>query len=136
MIPTPQLGIPSANRLSVSQNATQLPSMSSTVKSYFRPLVLIYVFKSVVNHEIQEARKELRCSGTIQPFDWRALRIKPEGQRSWNWQMLHTTPDVKLKNDEEFTEGGTRYRVMSQGAYSRYGFITYELVQDYDGRTN
>lgn len=136
MIPTPQLGIPSANRLSVSQNATQLPDMGGTVKSYFRPLTLIYVLKSVVDHEITEARKELRCFGTIQPFSLRELKIKPEGQRSWDWQMLHTTPDVHLKNDEEFTEGGLRYRVMSNGKYSRYGYITYELVQDYNGRTN
>jgi hypothetical protein len=136
MIPTPQLGIQSANRLNVTQSATQLPDMGGTVKSYFRPMVLIYVQKSIVNHEIVEARKELRCSGTIQPFALRELKIKPEGQRSWNWQMLHTTPDVKLPNDSEFTDNGTRYRVMSQGAYSRYGYITYELVQDYNGRTD
>jgi hypothetical protein len=133
MIPTPQLGIPSANRLSVTQNATQLPSVTSAVQAFFRPLILVFVQKTVVDFEISEARKELRCLGTIQPFSARELRIKPEGQRSWNWQMLHTTPEVKLKNDMEFTAQGIRYRVMSQLGYQNYGYIMYELVQDYVG---
>lgn len=133
MIPTPQLGIFSANQLSVTQNATQLPSVSNAVMAYFRPLILIFVQKTVVDFEIAEARRELRCSGSIQPFSSRELKIKPEGQRSWNWQMLHTTPEVKLKNDMEFTSQGTRYRVMSQLAYQNFGYIQYELVQDYVG---
>lgn len=127
------VGIPSANRLSVSDGATPLPDLRSAVTGWFRPLILVQVVKSVVNGEIVEARKELRCSGMIQPFGPRELKIKPEGQRAWNWQMLHTTPDVALKDDEEFTIKGTRYRVMSQQNWSDYGYILYELVQDYTG---
>ena len=69
--------------------------------------------------------------GFIQPFGPRELKIKPEGERAWNWQMLHTTPDVALKDDEEFTIKGLRYRVMSERNFSDYGYIAYELVQDY-----
>ena len=125
------VGIPSASRLSVSDSATPLPDLRSAVTGWLRPLILVQVQKTTVDHEIQEARTELRCMGMIQPFGPRELRIKPEGQRSWNWQMLHTTPDVALRDDEEFTIRGVRYRVMSQQNWSAYGYIAYELVQDY-----
>ncbi len=128
-----QVGIASANKLSVSDCATPLPDLRSAVVGWFRPLILVKVQKTPVDHEIVEARTELRCMGMIQPFGPRELRIKPEGQRAWNWQMLHTTPDVALKDDEEFTIRGTRYRVMSQQNWSMYGYIAYELVQDYQG---
>jgi hypothetical protein len=125
------VGIPSANALPVSQGALQLPNMSMTVRGWFRPMVLTRVLKSVDSFEIVENRIEISCYGVIQPFGARELKIKPEGQRSWGWKMLHTTPEVQLKNDEEFTYQGTRYRVMSQQNFRDYGYITYELVQDY-----
>ena len=130
------LGITPANRRNVTDSATQLPSVSSAVMAYFRPITLVFVQKRVDDFEISEARKELRCMGTIQPFGARELRIKPEGERSWNWQMLHTTPDVSLSNDSEFLVRGVRYRVMSQRNYTAYGTIVYELVQDYVGAHN
>ena len=129
----PSVGIPSANTQPVSESASVLPSMNGTVQGWFRPLVLGRITKSIVEGETKEAVFEQRCSGVIQPFDDRKLKVKPEGQRSWNWQMLHTTPNVQLRNDEEFKIKGTPYRVMSQKDYSEYGYITYELVQDYTG---
>jgi len=126
------VGIASANQLSVSAQS-QLPSILGAVRSYFRPLTLTFIQKKIVDHEITEARSVLSCQGTIQPFAPYKLSLKPEGQRSWNWQMLHTSPEVALKNDEEFTIRGIRYRVMAQSDWSEYGYILYELVQDYNG---
>ena len=123
--------IASANTRSVSDAAVALPSVHTTILGWFRPLVLGRITKKIVDGETFESIKEQRCMGVIQPFDDRKLRIKPEGERSWNWQMLHTTPDVKLKNDEEFKVKGVPFRVMSNKDYSDYGYITYELVQDY-----
>lgn len=133
---TAPLGIYSANTKPVSVMASPLPNMSATVRSYFRPMKLVRVQKTVGGFEVAEERVELDCQGTIQPFSARELKLKAEGQRSWNWQMLHTTPDVDMKNDEEFIYRGTRYRVMSQSGYSDFGYISYELVQDYNERTN
>ena len=125
------IGIPSAANMSVQDAANPLPSMRSTIMGWFRPLILVQVVKTVADFETREVRKELGCLGVIQPFGPRELKIKSEGQRAWNWQLLHTTPDVALRDDEEFTIRGVRYRVMSQRNYSDYGYITYELVQDY-----
>lgn len=126
-----QLGLPSAARLSVSESASPLPDMSGTIRGYFRPLVMVRVRKTVKDCRVSESQVEIRCAGMIQPFGSRDLRMKPEGQRSWKWVMLHCTPDVALENDEEFTIHGTRYRVMAQFPYQDYGYRQYELVQDY-----
>lgn len=127
----PSVGISSASDLSVQDAASPLPSMRETLTGWFRPMILTRVVKKVVDFEMSETREERNCMGVIQPFGPRELKIKPEGERSWNWQMLHTTPDVALRNDEEFTIRGTRYRVMSQKNWTEYGYIAYELVQDY-----
>ena len=125
------VGIPSANRLSVSEAATGLPSVAGTLQGWFRALTLGRVTKSVVEGEIKEVTQELNCRGVVQPFGPRELKLKPEGERSWNWQMLHTTPDIALKDDEKIFYKGTPFRVMGQQDFSEYGYITYELVQDY-----
>lgn len=126
-----QVGVASANKTSVSNAALGLPSMRGTLAGWFRPLVLGKITKSVVDFEIREAIKELRCMGVIQPFGPNQLRLKPEGQRSWEWKMLHTTPDVHLENDERFKIAGVPYRVMSNSDYSEYGYRSYELIQDF-----
>ena len=127
------LGILPANRRSVQEAASVLPSLRSTIAGWFQPLILSRVTKTIVDREVKEVARVQQCFGVIQPFSPRQLTIKPEGQRSWIWKMLHTTPDVNLNPDEEFTIRGTRYRVMSQNGYDEYGYIQYELVQDYQG---
>jgi hypothetical protein len=126
-----QVGVSSANKMSVTDAALSLPTVRTTITSWFRPIVLGKITKSIVDFEIREAIKELRCMGVIQPFAPAQLRLKPEGQRSWQWKMLHTTPDVHLENDERFKIKGIPYRVMSHQDYSDYGYRAYELVEDY-----
>ena len=126
-----QIGIACANRLSVSDAALALPSLYASIVGWFRPLVLGRVTKTVVDFETKEVFREFRCMGVIQPFGVQELNMKPEGQGKWNWQMLHTTRDVNLLNDERFVLRGTPFRVMRKKDYSDYGYVVYELTQDY-----
>jgi hypothetical protein len=126
----PSLGIPCANKGSVSA-ASPLPNMGFTITGWFRPMELVRRITTLVDREAQVVFVPLQCQGVIQPLTGRELKIKPEGQRAWNWNMLHTTPNVNLAPGEDFTLDGKKYRVMSDKGYSDYGYIYYELVQDY-----
>jgi hypothetical protein len=126
----PALGIPCASKGTVF-SASPVPSMASTIMGWFRPMELVRRITTLVDRESQVVEVPLRCSGVIQPLTGRSLEIKPEGQRSWNWEMLHTTPDVALTPGEDFTLSGVKYRVMSDKNYSGYGYVYYEVVRDF-----
>ena len=125
------LGIVPANKIPVNEAAYTLPQVRTTLNGWFQKLILTVVNKNMVNHEIVEVQRKLECFGVIQPFSARELKIKPEGERSWGWTMLHTTSDVDLRPDDEFYVGSTRYRVMSKFGYQKYGYNQYELIQDF-----
>lgn len=127
------LGIVPANQRSVQDAATAMPSMRSTITGWFQTLILSRVRKKIVDRESVEAVWKQQCFGVLQPFSPRQLSIKPEGERAWIWVMLHTTSDVDLQPDEEFFIKDVRYRVMSTNNYNDYGYVQYELVQDYQG---
>lgn len=127
-------GIVDASTRTVQDAATLLPQMGGTLLGWFRPLDLVMVTKKTVNFELVESEEPLTCQGVIQPFSARELKIKPEGERSWAWQMLHTTIDVNLPNDSIFVFKGLKYRVMSELPYSDYGYRQYELVQGYQDK--
>ncbi len=127
------LGIVPASSRSVQDAANSLPSMRGTVTGWFQSLILSRVKKAIVDREAKETVWKQQCFGVLQPFSPRQLSIKPEGERRWIWVMLHTTPDVDLQPDEEFFIKGVRYRVMSTNNYNDYGYVQYELVQDYQG---
>lgn len=129
-------GIFSAANAPLLDLATDLPNMAETIVGWFRPLTLVRINREVIDGEVVQGEKELSCRGVIQPFGPRELRLKPEGERKWKWNMLHTTPDVSLTDGEVFRVKGVPYRVMALSPYQEYGYIMYELVENYGRATN
>lgn len=134
MIPT--LGISSANKRSIYDTAVPTPDLGNPVRRWLRPLIIVRIQRPIVGYEVQEVQQRVSCLGMLQPFGNRELKMKAEGERSWDWQMLHTTPNVLLKNGEYVIVRGTKYRVMSNAMWTDYGYNTYELVQAYNKATN
>lgn len=122
-----------ANRLTVQEAALPTPQSSGTITGWFQNLLLKKVTKKLVDRQTVEVLVDFACRGVIQPFGPQELKIKPEGQRAWNWQMLHTTPDTDLKDDEIFRIKDVDYRVVSRQDWTAYGFIKYELLEAYRG---
>ena len=126
----PQLGIQCANKGTV-QAASPLPRMATTILGWFRPLALVRRITQIVDREAVITEVKQSCLGVVQPLSNRELVMKPEGQRSWKWNMLHTSTNIELSPGEDFSINGKNYRVMSDKGYSDYGYVYYELVQDY-----
>lgn len=113
--------------------AGTVPDVSGAMQDYFQPMVFTTVVKTVSGFQAVETPTALNFQGVIQPLTERQLMLKPEGQRSWNWLMLHADPSLTLNTDDVVNYLGVQTRVMTRKDYSLYGYIEYHLVQDYTG---
>lgn len=117
----------------LTQNSGTLPDMSGALTDYFMPITITRVSKTVNGFQVKETPTTSDGRGVIQPFSAKQLAMKPEGQRAWNWFTLHCGPGLVLQPDEVFTMLGVQYRVKGQSDYSLYGYVQYELIEDYTG---
>ena len=111
-----------------------MPQMRDTLLDWFKTLTFVRVVKLQVNFQIEEKMLPITLSGVWEPLSGRTLEIKPEGQRSWNWQRLVTNSDVMLNTDDEIVADSVRYRIMQKNQWDSNGIVEYHLVQDYQGR--
>lgn len=132
----PTIGIRLGRNLSVGEVGGRLPSMRRTITGWFRPLVLGRIIETIKDLQVVQKVTQVKTYGTIQPFSAQQLKLKPEGERSWKWWMLHVLPETQIKLGEYFWYQGSKYRTMSDRNYSEYGYVEYELVQDYNDSAN
>ena len=108
-----------------------LPNVSDVIVSWFQPMTFKFLTDNIVDFENEPITVEVRSEGVIQPFTSKDLMAKPEGQRSWAWNMLHCLPDVVLKVGEYVLIDDVKYRVMKCTDYSDYGYLEYEVVETF-----
>lgn len=117
----------------LNQNTGTLPNVSGAMLQWFQPMIFEPVLKSVEGFLLDELGDPIAFRGVIQPLQNRDLMIKPEGERAWTWQMLHSDVSLQLNVDAVVRYLGIQYRVMARKDYSAYGYMTYDLIQDYTG---
>ena len=110
-----------------------VPDVSGALKDWFQPLTFTLVNKDVEAFQNVEDPTPIIFWGVIQPFTERQLVLKPEGERSWSWLLMHAEPSCTLKTDDVVIYLGKQTRVASRKDYSLYGYVEYHLVQDYVG---
>lgn len=110
-----------------------VPNVSGAMQNWFQPMVFTLVTKTVVAFQNVEVANDIAFRGVIQPLSGRRLELKPEGQRAWNWSWLHSDPSLALDVDDVVYYLGVQTRIMSRKDYSIYGYIEYEIVQDWTG---
>lgn len=128
--------IQNAKNVLLNQNPGSLPDVSGALLEWFQPLIFTKITKETVNFQLRETQTEVNTFGVIQPLSGRNLQMKPEGQRKWDWQQLHAAIGTPLAVDDivvsvNLKDGNTPYRIMSKKDYSAYGYIVYELQEDY-----
>jgi len=111
----------------------RVPNVSGAMTSWFQAMTFIQVVKTVVNFKVVESKTEINFMGVWQPASAQSIAMKPEGQRAWKWFTVHAEPTVELGPDEVITYQGTQYRVKSKMDYTEYGYVQYELIEDFTG---
>lgn len=117
----------------LNANSGTVPDVSGAMLDYFQPMTFGVVTKTVENFQVVETMAEVTFQGVWQPQSARQISYKPEGQRAWEWVMLHAEPSLVLEPDQVVIYLGRQFRVKAQSDYRLYGYIQYELVNDYTG---
>lgn len=125
--------IVNGKNIPLNQIGGSVPDVSGALQSYYQKMVFTLITKSVLNFQVVETPSNINIHGTIQPFSARQLQLKPEGQRAWTWYTLHATAATTLKVDDVVIYLGTQYRIMAQTNFSLYGYMLYEMIEDYVG---
>lgn len=115
----------------VNQQTGGIPNVGGALNNWFQPMVFTLVQKQTVNFQLVETETLVYFRGVIQPLSYRDLQVKPEGERAWTWLWLHAEPSLQLRVDDIVEYVGVRTRVMGRKNYEIYGYIEYQLCQDW-----
>jgi len=125
--------IKNAKDTPLNLNPNTLPNMSEALDGWFQNMTFTKIEKSVVNFKNVEVKTSYTTKGVKQPMSAQSIQMKPEGQRAWIWVTIHCLPDLILNIDEIVFYMDVPYRVKSKMDYKEYGYLSYDLVEDYDG---
>lgn len=117
------------NKKTVAQSSVGVPNMSSALDGWMQSMTCVVASKTVVDFQLVETESQRSIQAVRQPLGQTKLDIKPEGMRQWKWEVLHTTEDFSL--DDRIYFNSVKYRVMSKVRWNEYGYIEYEICQDY-----
>jgi hypothetical protein len=125
-----------ASSIPLGAQATGLPDVSGALLGWFRPLTFTRIVKTTRSFRVVEERVAVAAEGMVVPFNTQQLMVKPEGQRAWKWRTIFATPALQLSNDDVVTQQNpdgttTSYRVMMKKDFSAHGYLTYDVVEDY-----
>ncbi len=129
----PNFTIANAKNIPINVKTGTVPDVSGALKDWFQPMVFVRVLKETIGFQVVETATDVNFQGVIQPLSKRQLMLKPEGQRAWTWLTLHADPVLTLQVDEVVNYLGKQTRVMARANFALYGYVEYELVQDWTG---
>jgi hypothetical protein len=108
-----------------------LPDISSAINAWSQKLEFMLVGKEIQDYETVEVLYPKKARGVRQPMKPQDLEMKPAGERAWKWETIHATPSLLLNVDDIVVFDHVRYRVMAKKDYAQYGYVEYDICQDY-----
>lgn len=85
---------------------------------------------TMVEGRSQSIPIQIKAMASKQPLTAQELKVKPTGDRAWNWFMIHSLTDLELKPNERIKIAGDPYKVMNKKNFKEYGYFYYEIIQD------
>ena len=109
-----------------------LPQIQIAFNGWQSSVVLKKLTSLIVDFEKVTSEQDFNFSGVVQPLMAEELRLKPLDQRSWEWLMIHTRPDISLKTGDLISYNGKEFKVMGKKDYTQNAFIEYHAVKNYE----
>ena len=124
--------IHSAKDVTLKAGQGTVPNVVEGMYDYFQKLTFTQMVKSIVNFDVVETEVSTEFFGVRQVFTPQELAMLPIGERDWKWESIHAFPTLQLVPDDRIFFNSVAYRVMKKSDYKEYGYIRYDIIQDYE----
>lgn len=109
-----------------------MPQISAAFNGWMQLVRLMKHKETVTDGQVFINEQVISFYGVIQPLGARALELKPEGQRSWQWLQIHSkSRATNLIPGDKIGYNGDLYKVMERYDYDLNGFVEFHCVRDY-----
>lgn len=113
---------------------SQMPQMSSAFSGWTIKMDLAKITQEIVDGFVQDVETVFSVNGVWQPLSSEQIALKPDGQRSWEWIMLHVTGNKTLfATNDRIRRNGIDYKIMGLKDYRLNNYTYYELIKDFEG---
>jgi hypothetical protein len=109
-----------------------IPQIKRAFNRWQSDITMIKVAETVVDYEVVETETEFTFKGVVQPLAREELKAKPEGERSWEWLMIHTYINIELETGDKIKYQGKDFKVMAKKDYELNNYYEYHIVKDYE----
>lgn len=109
-----------------------MPQMAAAFRNWMITLYLIRIEQRVTEGFVEQVETPIRVQGTWQPLSPDEIKLKPDGQRSWEWIDLHIVGKTMVfATNDRVSRDGIRYKVMAVKDWTLNNYSEYHLVLDY-----
>ena len=109
-----------------------MPNPSGALNGWQSTITLKIITHTIDDFCPKETERLISFKGTVQPLSTEALKLKAEGERSWQWLQIHVhTGENDLNTSDIIEYNGKNYKIMEQYDYSLNGFMEYHAIEDY-----
>ncbi|MBW1812126.1 MAG: hypothetical protein JRJ39_00260 [Deltaproteobacteria bacterium] len=115
-----------------NNNVSSLPYVAIALHNWMQLMTFNLICKRMIDGYTQEIKSEITTHAVRQPMSPQLVNMQPAGQRSWKWETLHALPDLVMNIDDQVTYQEETFRVKGKKHYPEYGYIEYQLAQDYN----
>lgn len=126
-----QAPLVNASSVPLDANPGTLPNMQDAMGDYFQNTEFVRITKTVLNGQVVETRCPFSMKAIVANFTGQQLMMKEIGQRKWKWISVWAYPNIILTPDDVICYLGVNYRVDHKNDWSVYGYLQYDLVEDY-----
>lgn len=108
-----------------------MPQMCAAFSGWAVNFTLSKVTQKNIEGDIVDITTTSDYKGTVQPLSPEQIKLKPEGQRSWEWLQVHVLIGADLVTNDRIIYDGKPYKVMFVKNYKLNNYMEYHLVEDY-----
>lgn len=109
-----------------------MPQMNAAFSGWTIKMTWTKIVQSIVDGFPVNQEIPFTIEGVFQPLSAEEIKLKPDGQWSWSWYMLHIKgKESPFETNDRIKYNGVTYKVMGKKDYALNNYTQLDIIKDF-----